>query len=238
MTDKTTHKPGCEALGGYGHGIGPCSCSEAQPEALWLADALHSESDRQSTGVKYSTAKKSATELRRQHAEIQQLKAQQNELREEQRLCMLEASGLAISMFKKHFSHERHYASGEVVWGLCDNLRGVISQIDNMASGLVRPEAQLSARQAAPDWIEDLAQSWDECMYDAPGEMIDIGASIRKAASRAAPPPPEREPLSETQVRGLLESAGYWPGEDSQRADFINGLRYGEIAHGIGAAND
>lgn len=34
MTDKTTHKPGCEALGGYGHGIGPCSCSEAQPEAL------------------------------------------------------------------------------------------------------------------------------------------------------------------------------------------------------------
>ncbi len=32
MTDKTTHKPGCEALGGYGHGVGPCSCSEVQPE--------------------------------------------------------------------------------------------------------------------------------------------------------------------------------------------------------------
>lgn len=50
--------------------------TEAQPEALRLADALHSESDRQSTGVKYSTAKKSAAELRRQQAEIQQLKAQ------------------------------------------------------------------------------------------------------------------------------------------------------------------
>lgn len=49
--------------------------TEAQPEALRLAEALYAESDRQSTGVKYSTAKKSAAELRRLHAEIQQLKA-------------------------------------------------------------------------------------------------------------------------------------------------------------------
>ena len=50
--------------------------TEAQPEALRLAETLHAESERQSTGVKYSTAKKSAAELRRQHTEIQQLKAQ------------------------------------------------------------------------------------------------------------------------------------------------------------------
>jgi hypothetical protein len=25
----TTHKQGCEALGGYGHGVGPCDCSAA-----------------------------------------------------------------------------------------------------------------------------------------------------------------------------------------------------------------
>jgi len=50
--------------------------TEAQPEALRLADALYSESDRQSKGVKYSTAKKSAAELRRLHDELQQLKAQ------------------------------------------------------------------------------------------------------------------------------------------------------------------
>lgn len=36
-----------------------------------------------------------------------------------------------------------------------------------------------------PAWLETLAASWDGCMHDAPGEMIDIGASIRTAASQA-----------------------------------------------------
>ncbi|MDR0212535.1 MAG: hypothetical protein LBJ15_00850 [Comamonas sp.] len=37
-----------------------------------------------------------------------------------------------------------------------------------------------------PAWLDSLAASWDGCMHDAPGEMIDIGASIR-AAAMAAP---------------------------------------------------
>ncbi|MDR3004837.1 MAG: hypothetical protein LBV14_11460 [Acidovorax sp.] len=36
-----------------------------------------------------------------------------------------------------------------------------------------------------PAWLEALAASWDGCMHDAPGEMIDIGASIRAAAMDA-----------------------------------------------------
>ncbi|WP_228897780.1 hypothetical protein [Acidovorax sp. Leaf73] len=39
-------------------------------------------------------------------------------------------------------------------------------------------------------------------------------------------------PLTPAQVSGLAESAGYWSG-DSGKADFINGIRYAESAHGV-----
>jgi hypothetical protein len=46
-----------------------------QPEALRLADALAVESDSAIKSVKYSTAKKAAAELLRQHARIAELEA-------------------------------------------------------------------------------------------------------------------------------------------------------------------
>ena len=46
------------------------------------------------------------------------------------------------------------------------------------------------------------------------------------------PQPVVLEPLTANQVSGLAESAGYWHG-DMIRADFINGIRYAEAAHGI-----
>ena len=168
--------------------------TEAQPEALRLAEWLEALAKGNDVGQPKLLARAAARELLRQHAEIQQLKAAQKELREEQRLCMLEASGLANSMFKKHFSHERHYASDEVVWGLCDSVRGVISQIDNMASGLVRPEAQLSARQAAPDgqW-----KCGDEFLPYHP-DASHVDPAYRDGWNdcyRSAPRPPDRESL-------------------------------------------
>jgi hypothetical protein len=51
-------------------------------------------------------------------------------------LAYREAVSLATWLFKKHFAHEEHYASGRVVWGPCDTTAGVISQIDNMIAGL------------------------------------------------------------------------------------------------------
>ena len=27
--EQINHKPGCDALGGYGHGVGPCTCKDA-----------------------------------------------------------------------------------------------------------------------------------------------------------------------------------------------------------------
>ena len=46
------------------------------------------------------------------------------------------------------------------------------------------------------------------------------------------PQPVVREPLTANQVSELANSAGYWHG-DTSRADFINGIRYAEAAHGI-----
>lgn len=47
-----------------------------KPEALRLAAALRSESNSEVKTVKYSTARNSASELERQHAEIQRLTAE------------------------------------------------------------------------------------------------------------------------------------------------------------------
>lgn len=46
-----------------------------------------------------------------------------------------------------------------------------------------------------------------------------------------SPSPPARKPLTREQVKDLLFEAGYVGAEES--ADFINGLRHGETAHGI-----
>lgn len=64
--------------------------------------------------------------------------AEEGELRQELQLAMQEASAIAESLFRQHFSADEDYTSGRSVWGLCDSLRGVLSQIDNMTVGLCR----------------------------------------------------------------------------------------------------
>lgn len=60
-----------------------------------------------------------------------------------------------------------------------------------------------------------------------------IATGIRAVLAKwGTPQPVVREPLSANQVSGLAESAGYWHG-DMSRADFINGIRDAEAAHGI-----
>ena len=49
------------------------------------------------------------------------------------------ACHLATALFKKYFAHLPDFASGQAVWSLCGSTAGVISQIDNMVSGLVQP---------------------------------------------------------------------------------------------------
>lgn len=57
-------------------------------------------------------------------------------------LAYREAVSLAKAIFKKHFAHEEHYASGRIVWQPLDTTAGVISQIDNMTCRLVAPAAE------------------------------------------------------------------------------------------------
>ena len=80
--------------------------------------------------------------------ELGRLQAENERLRAEQAQAMSEASSLAMSLFRKHYSSDPDYASGAVKFGLCDDLRGVISQIDNMSTGLAR--AELEARKPLP----------------------------------------------------------------------------------------
>lgn len=45
---------------------------------------------------------------------------------------------LAMCMFKNYYAQDEPYASGAVKFELFDSLSGVVSQIDNMVSGLER----------------------------------------------------------------------------------------------------
>ena len=176
MTDKTTHKPGCEALGGYGHGIGPCSCSEAQPEALYVAEQL--DATRHAFGDDNAQSKRRASaELRRQHAEIQQLKAQLTT------------------------QTNRAAAAEQQITGLTQRL-DMANRLNTDARNQL---AQLSARQAAPDGWRLVPESPTEEMVTAGQESFGVHDCYYAMLS-AAPPPPQREPLSDDQWQALADA--------------------------------
>lgn len=43
MTQQTEHQPGCPALGGYGHGKGPCACSASEQAVQWPEPAFYAD---------------------------------------------------------------------------------------------------------------------------------------------------------------------------------------------------
>ena len=104
----------------------------------------------------------------------------------------------------------------------------------------IRPvvEKMVAAMQAAIDKWGQPAQAAEPVAwifkYDD-GTWHDPSTTEHSSGMRplfAAPQPVAREPLTANQVSGLAKSAGYWHG-DMSRADFINGIRYAETAHGI-----
>jgi len=81
---------------------------------------------------------------------------------------------LAKALFDKHYASKPDYASGRVVWGLCDTTAGVLSQIDNMVAGLSQDaERYRRLRQWAIDSymiragrLEELYSAIDAAMQD------------------------------------------------------------------------
>ncbi|TQL83118.1 hypothetical protein [Delftia sp. HK171] len=106
-------------------------------------------------------------------AELRRLQAENECLRADQGQAMSEASSLAMSLFQKHYSSDPDYASGAVKFGLCDDLRGVISQIDNMSTGLAR--AELEACKPLPLSIERLDELWASQRRFHGGEPLKMG---------------------------------------------------------------
>ena len=104
---------------------------------------------------------------------------------------------LAKDIYERHYSTEKHYASGEVKWSVDDTLIGVLLQIDNMVTGLKRP-APVQSVEAIPDvreWIEEAlsyvgCESWSPSIYrDGVDLLAKIDASVVEVAAPVAPTP-------------------------------------------------
>ncbi|MDA8522024.1 hypothetical protein [Acidovorax sp. NCPPB 4044] len=93
------------------------------------------------------------------------------------------------------------------------------------------------ARQEPSD--AEIAETSLEFVGMEPLSDFDYVAFARAVLARWGAPaasgePVARKPLSADAVRQALADAGYDRGvSHAQRADFINGLRHGEVAHGI-----
>lgn len=157
--------------------------TEAQPEALRLA-AEFEDCIRIDAIPSINDVKKSAAELRRQHAEIQQLKAQLS---------------------------ARHAAPQG--WRLVP-----VEPDSNMKRAA---QKALMDHSSHSEWLEE---EWPD------------GLSMWNAMLSAAPPPPEREPLTDEQIDELCGEANR--GLYIESDQYLKAFRDAERAHRIGATND
>ena len=103
----------------------------------------------------------------------------------------------------------------------------VIGGIDE--DGLQYPIAEINADTYGHDG-ESLALA---NFYAAANPAVVLGLLDRIAELEAQQ---ALKPLTPVQVKEILKEAGYENSPEQEKADFINGIRHGEIAHGITAA--
>lgn len=123
------------------------------------------------------------------------------------------ATQLAQSIFNKHFAHEPHFSSGDVVWRPLDDLLGVLTQIDNMVAGIDQQAGGVPAgfqkgawRHIEADTICDLIEKHRSyCSQDTEtfkdASLHQLLRDVVDAAAAAAPSPSAVQPLSEAQKR-------------------------------------
>ena len=152
--------------------------------------------------------------------------AEEGELRQELQLAMQEASAIAESLFRQHFSADEDYTSGRSVWGLCDSLRGVLSQIDNMTTGLVRaPQPQVEEQEALEDMLAGVsapaAQAINLLASDHSGMKVDyrgLFSQVQRVIKRSDPGYAEML----RQLEGHLQELGQrWYAGDTNVVDEI-----------------
>lgn len=161
------------------------------------------------------------------------------EKQETDTLAYREAARLAEWLFKKHYAHEEHYASGRVVWGLCDTTAGVISQIDNMVCQLVKAEKhEVSQEPVALAWDEGYRSGInDERMSEANIGIAGFGAKVEPARNNPyrTRPQPKRKPLTVEQLREHWQVAKVLDMTDAEInfADYVLIARDIEALYGI-----
>ena len=125
------------------------------------------------------------------------------------------ASRLAVAIW------EKHYKDTAPQWKPLDYLIGVLTQIDNMTSGLTR-QAQQDEPVQEPAYKVKVAGRWHDTEPLAPAFSLPDGEHLLYTA------PPQRLPLTEEEIDGLvIQHAGYG------RDNFYAVARAVERAHGI-----
>lgn len=98
-----------------------------------------------------------------------------------------EACSLATALFEKHYRQEPDYASGRVVWSLCDTTAGVISQIDNMVSGLARAPAAGYDHGPQSVTVAEAARHVGKWLNERPNRPLDLRDVAMLVAHAQAP---------------------------------------------------
>jgi hypothetical protein len=86
------------------------------------------------------------------------------------------------------------------------------------------------------DALEQIAKSWDGCMYDAPGETMDIGASLRRqfkqlgSSSTQAAPDAVRYAALEEAANALC----HWVEQIKPGQRWLGTLHYGHLMRTLG----
>lgn len=111
--------------------------------------------------------------------------------------------------------------------------RSVVARIATQMGWMPPSEQQAELTE------DDLVKAWHATDPFTP-DHNDRFARAVIAADRAlrCPGMGARKPLTPEQVKAVCIDTGYWSCNEGSRADFINGLRHGEIAHGIGIKPD
>jgi hypothetical protein len=125
---------------------------------------------------------------------------------------------LAETMFAKHYASDPEYASGEVVWSACDNLSGVLTQIDNMLCGLVRQREQSEPVVR----VNVFAPVYGEKPRIVP--LIDLATLPLGSHDLYAAPQPERilwKPLTDVQWMNIVNHEHAW--ESHSKEDAVHG---------------